>query len=168
MVIKGSVQMRKRWESSALLLSERKVCQCWGAVSFGRGSTSCLETALWLRRLGKMSEDAGLCWGSLTGLCSGKGAGLTGAHAVRLGQHSASGWTVTPVHAVPSHGGNAGGHSGDHVSARALRAAQHPPGVLREIPPAPPPPGSYPSGFVGFPRPAEVKEVCQGARTRDA
>lgn len=49
-------------------------------------------------------------------------------------QRPAAGWTVPAVHAVPSRGGDAGGCSSDHVSARALRAAQHPAGVLREIP----------------------------------
>lgn len=122
-VIKGSVQMRKQRESSALLLSESKVRRCRGAVAFGRGSTSRLETRLWPCHLGQASKDAGLCWRSLAGLCGGKGAGLAGTHAARLGQRPASGWTVTPVRLGPGCGSDAGGHGGDRISTRALGAA---------------------------------------------
>lgn len=66
-MVKGSIQVRKQWDSSALLLLESKVCPS-GAVSVGRGSTSCLETALWPCHLGRASEDAGLGWAVLPSL----------------------------------------------------------------------------------------------------
>lgn len=148
-MIRGSVQRRKWWETSAL-------CSC-GTAKFAGARERChLETGLWPRRLGKAREDTGLCWGLLAGLCSGKEQGSLG--------HMPRGCTVPPAHTVPRHGGDAGERGSDHISAGALScsaSSRSPAGN----PTGPFSPRLLPSGFVG---PLAQPKCTRRAREREA
>lgn len=134
MVIKGSAQTRKRWESSALLLSVSKVCRgmvveaevahpSWREHS-GRAT---------LERRARMLGCAGVCcWPSQR---RRRGAGWDTHCEARAAR--------------------------DHVPAWALRAAQHPAGALWEIPLITRPPGSYRRGSWGS-RSQPKSEMCGG------
>lgn len=148
-VIKGSVQMRKWWESSALCSCRRAKFdgareQCHLAEVAHPAWRQCSGHAA-LERRERALGSAGVCW--LAFAAAKEWVSLR--HMLRCwgSARPQGGWCprCTPCPAVGAM------PEGTAVTAflSGLSAAQHPLPVLREIPPAPPPPGSYRRGSWG-------------------
>lgn len=92
-MVKGGMQVRKQWESSALLLSESKVCR-WGAVSAGSapavpprtGERGCWAVLPWLAHWPLQQQRSGAPWSTSCKAGAAPDLGVAGVSSACGGQ----------------------------------------------------------------------------------